>query len=122
MTNNKFSVLPIEDDIVSSRRSENLSEIRKYYKDSVANRMKVFDKYPDLYHCIYYLEFSEYDNSGYITEVVMPTIDALRTFESLDDREIIFNFGDTLDMFKNSIYIVFNEVDYVLNKYKILLC
>ena len=122
MLSNKFSTLAIDDDMISSstsinKKHDSFATIRKYYNDHVADRMKVFDEYPYLYDDISCLEFSAYANSGYIKEVILPFIDALRDFESLNDRQITFYFGNTLDMFKVCVDDVFSEVDYVLNRH-----
>ena len=76
--------------------------------------MKVFDQYDNLYDEIYWLEYNAYDHNGYITEVILPLLDALMTFDTLRNDGISFYFGNTLDSFKKDVDNIFREVDFVL--------
>ena len=114
MSSNKFSDLPIEENI--DKECDEIEEIKKYYEDHVVKRLEIFNKHKNLILKISRLEYSAYSHNGYIDEVILPTINALLNFKSLSDEAIACYFGKTINSFQFSVDEVFNEIDYVLNR------
>ncbi len=119
MLSNKFSILPIEEDYfsTSSKKYTALDDIKKYYKDHVAKRLEIFQKYDDLINEISYLEYTAYAGDGYIKEVILPNLNALLNFNSMTDQNIFDYFGNNVRSFQSCVDSVFSEVDYVLDNY-----